>query len=180
MIYKDEISGVGIRPFDPDLDITKEYINWFYDPDVTRHNSHGLRHYSEEEMRGHSHKKHSIVWAIDYKNKHVGNVSLQNINHINRSAELSIIIGDKSTWRRGVGSVACGMVLKHGFAALGLNRIRAGTARSNIGMQKICVNIGMQQEGVLREGQFLHGVFVDVLTFGILKAEYYHIAEGKK
>jgi len=45
----------------------------------------------------------------------IGCVNLTNIHRINRAAEFSIVIGEKSYWGRGLGVAAAETMLKHGF-----------------------------------------------------------------
>lgn len=194
MIYEND--KIMIRPFTK-KDASDRYRSWFYDPETTKYNSHGLFPYTHEQakafikdIKGSTTK---IVWAIIQKTEfekiknrpfalseseikerrdvgvHVGNISLQSINLHNRSAELAIVIGEASARGKGYGLQACQLVLNHGFNKIGLNRIWTGTAATNIPMQKICEKLSMKQEGVFREGMFLNGEYVDVYAYGILK-----------
>ena len=153
---------------------------WFHDPDVTRHNSHGLFPYTEAKRAAFFNELESssnlLVLAIlaieDDGYLHVGNVSLQGINWIYKSAELAIIIGDTSFHGQGVGSAACKTIIEHGFKKLNLNRIWTGTSETNIGMQRTANKCGMQLEGIFRDGMFLHGKYVDIQCFSILRKEW--------
>jgi RimJ/RimL family protein N-acetyltransferase len=200
MIYASK--EIRIRPFTVN-DQTKEYRSWFNDPEVTKYNSHGLFPYTAERAeRFMEHiteggRGDTIIWAIevleDNNNKpkdiralhpdnlakaknpwiHIGNVSLQSINYLNRSGELAIVIGNKDAWGKGYGTTVCAMVLHHAFEKLGLNRVWTGTAKTNRGMNGICQRLDMVREGELREGMFLDGEFVGVQVYGILAEEYW-------
>jgi len=114
-----------------------------------------------------------IVWAICHeKDGHIGNVSLQALSMINRSAEFAILLGDRRHWNSGVGSLASSRLLDHGFRKLNLYRIYCGTAITNEGMSHLAVKLGMQQEGVRRSHLFLDDEWVDVVEYGILKDEF--------
>jgi RimJ/RimL family protein N-acetyltransferase len=104
---------------------------------------------------------------IDHLN-HIGNVSLQSLSWINRSAEFAIIMGEKEYWGQGYGEEALRFVLEHGFKKLGLNRIWTGTGSSNVGMQKLAERVGMILEGRSRQGKFNDGKFLDIYHYGIL------------
>ena len=67
------------------------------------------------------------------------------------------------------------ILLYHGFSKINLNRIWTGTSSNNIGMQKVCEKIGMQKEGVSRQGMYLLGNYVDVYHYGILANEFYEM-----
>ena len=106
------------------------------------------------------------------QNKHIGNISLHSIDWINRSAELSVIIGETDYWKKGITTEAGKIVLWHGFEKLNMNRIWLGTSGNNIGMNRVAKKIGMIQEGNLRQGIFLNGKFKDVINYSILREEW--------
>lgn len=154
------------------------YEKWFYDQEVTKHNSHGLFPYGKKKMLDYIAMAESgekdIVWAIlDRESKeHIGNVSLQRINWINRSAEFAIVIGEQDHWGKGIAFEVLDVLFRHGFSKLNLHRIWTGTVESNIGMIKVAEKLGMILEGRLNEGVFLNGKYEDVLMYGILEDEW--------
>lgn len=194
MIYSNE--KVRITPFERSKHMSEEYRSWFNNPEVTKFNSHGLFPYSSGAMEAfirtiEQGSDSKIVWAIEIAEKigggfgmsfpnapqpieinwqHIGNVSLQSINWINRSAELAIVLGRER--RHGYGHQACEWAVRHAFMKLGLHRVWTGTAATNIGMQRVCEKLGMKEEGVFRDAMFLNGRHVNVLAFGIIARDY--------
>ena len=166
-----------------DVDLKKsDYRKWFHDQEVTKHNSHGLFPYTKKEesvWRNKIENNEIIVWAIMAKImpiapisiKHIGNISLQSINWINRSAEFAIVIGEKAFWCGGYGTNSLKILIDHGFEKLNLNRIWSGTAETNERMIKVFMNLGMTHEGIFREAVFLNGEYVNVQCWSILKGE---------
>ena len=63
-------------------------------------------------------------------------------------------------------------MVRHGFFDLNLHRIYCGTAASNVGMNRLALAMGMQQEGVRRSHLFLEGEWVDVIEYGVLRTEF--------
>lgn len=190
---KYEIKLIGgpkliLAPFNKTF-ITPKYQGWFDDPVATRYNSHGVFPHSKEgteQFLQDIESEKILVWAIiidaprgvdasgtePHTNKiHMGNISLQSINWVNRSAELTILIGEKEYWGKGIGKAVCGIVLDHAFNLMNLSRIWTGTAVTNFAMQKICVSLDMKQEGRFRQGVYLNGRYEDVYCYGILKDE---------
>src|SRR5215216_1046611 len=53
----------------------------------------------------------------------IGTTGLHRINHLHRTAEFGISIGEKDCWGRGYGTEATILTLDHGFNALGLHNI---------------------------------------------------------
>ena len=183
-----------VRPFQKE-DMTEQYRQWFHDPDVTKHNSHGLFPYTKEQMAkflAQLESSDDLVWAVivkiqkqinpikhfpnlppkEYEDFHIGNITLQCIHQIYRSAEFACVFGEKDYWGRGYGTEAAKMIFNHGFKRLNLHRIWTGTASTNIGMQKIAEKLGMKKEGVFKEAMFLNGEYVDIIEYGILAKDW--------
>lgn len=185
MKFMYETEKIGLIPFSRKVaEDYGAYFQWWYDPDVTKYNSHGLFPQSEKDFNRFfdTISEGKIVLAIIEKEsgefKHIGNVSLQSINHIYQSAEFAIIIGDTEYWGKGIGTDAGALLLRHGFEKLNLNRIWTGTAAINYGMQSVALKLGMQTEAIFREGMFLNGHFCDIWAYSILKRDYYKNIAG--
>jgi [ribosomal protein S5]-alanine N-acetyltransferase len=154
------------------------YAAWFNDPEVCQGNSHHVFPYTKEAALGYiRHAKETrteLILAIVLKDshRHIGNIALQGIHQLYRSAEFSILIGDKETWSKGFGKEAALLLLAHGFDTLNLNRISCGTFAGNAGMRKLAEGLGMKKEGERREAAWKNGKFVDVVEYGILRSEF--------
>lgn len=159
-------------------DVSSRYLSWLNDPEVNRYNSHAIFPYSNQELK--EYVKHSsqdrakVILAIcDKKTKvHIGNVSLQNIDWVARSAEFAILIGEKKYWGKGVGLEAGKLLVAYGFQRLGLCRIHCGTSSENVAMQRLALKLGMRKEGRRRQAAFKEGTFADVLEFAVLQDEW--------
>ena len=167
--------NIRLVPFDRHY-LSEEYKSWFVDQEVTKYNSHGIFPKTEkdyEEFLASINK--NLILAIESSGfgthyKHVGNVSLQNIDWINRTAELAIVIGDKGQWGNGIASATCAQMLEHGFLKMNLNRIYLGTAEKNIGMRGTAMNIGMFEEGSSPEALYLEGEYSNIIRYYITKS----------
>lgn len=174
-MYFLESKRIGLRELKL-TDIDGNYSNWFNDEKVCQYNSHhrfvmlknGLVNY----VQGQS--SNSIILAIEVKEekKHIGNISLQSINLIDRNAEIAFIIGERDYWGKGYGTEAAMLLIMHGFNELGLYRIYFGTAADNIGMQKLGEKLGFKKEGIRRKALFKHNEYKDIYEYGLLKDEY--------
>lgn len=174
MIYKLS-KNYFVRPL-AEEDMDGPYTGWFEDQEVCRYNSHGKFFKTKAQFRDYLqnlNREDRLVWAICHvEDGHVGNVSLQGISFIDRTAEFAIIIGDKRHWRTGVGLIAGKALLEHGFKKLNLERVYCGTAATNEGMKKLAVAMGMTLEGTRRRHLFLEGTRVDMVEYGILADEF--------
>jgi len=159
-------------------DAQGNYPNWLNDPEVTKYNSHGERTYTKEMAMEYiqmvtDSPSNKVFAIIDLASQqHIGNISLQAINTKARNAEFAILIGEPSVYGKGVGKEAGDLLLDYGFKALKLHRIYCGTSSNNLGMQKLALKLGMQQEGIRRDGLLKNGEFADIIEYGILEDEY--------
>ena len=155
-------------------DIEGNYLKWLNDEDVVKYNSHGKFPLNTDRLRGYitsaKDSKDSIILAIIFKKEdiHVGNISLQSINWIDRKAEISFVLGEKSFWDKGIMFEAGTLLIKHAFKNLNLHRIYCGTSSQNIGMQKLASKLGMIKEGERKESIYNNGKFYSIFEYGIL------------
>lgn len=157
-------------------DLAGPYASWFDDQEVCRYNSHGKlfrpRAYFESYLSDIDQQDRVVLAICHVADGHIGNVSLQDISLINRTAEFAIVLGDKRHWHKRVGALAGVALVSHGFQKLNLERIYCGTAATNLGMQKLAQDLGMVLEGTRRQHLFLEGARVDVLEYGVLRSEF--------
>ena len=164
-----------VRPL-VEADLDGPYPGWFEDQEVCRFNSHGKFFRTREWFRDYVaslNGSDKIVWAICHAaDGHIGNISLQDISVINRTAELAILLGDKRHWGKNVGVLTGRQLLEHGFDKLDLMRVYCGTAATNEGMKRLALRLGMQLEGTRRQHLYLDGNRVDMVEYGILRNEF--------
>jgi ribosomal-protein-alanine N-acetyltransferase len=161
-----------------ETDIDGPYLNWLNDKETCQGTSHHVVPYAKKNALDYIQETHrtdkKIVLAIILreKNLHIGNIALQQIHWIYRSAELAILLGNKEYWGQGYGLEASRLIVNHGFLALNLHRIMCATFENNIGMKKLALALGMQQEGVRRQAAYKDGKYLDIIEFGLLKNEF--------
>lgn len=154
------------------------YPDWLNDEEVCRGNSHHVFPYTRESalsyIRHAVETRSELILAIAVKEdrRHIGNIALQHIHPVYRSAELSVLIGDRSCWGRGYAKEAGRLICDHGFAAMNLHRIGCGTFEDNVAMQRVALALGMKEEGRRRQAAFKQGRYLDIVEYGVLKPEY--------
>ncbi len=161
-------------------DLEGNYVSWLNDEVVCKYNSHHVFPYTKEAalnyIRFIQSSKNNLVLAVVLKDSdlHIGNISLQEIDHISRSAEFAILFGEKSCWGKGYAKEASILLIEHGFKELNLHRIYCGTSSDNIPMQKLALHQGMTKEGCRRGAIYKNGKFKDLFEYGLLKEEFFN------
>lgn len=158
--------------------IKSNYRCWFNDQRVTGYSSHGVFPMYESQVdsffqgiENQSITVFAIMVKEDSEYIHIGNVSIQSINLINRSAELAIILGEPGYWGKGYGTKACDLTILHAFHKMGLERVWLGTLEYNKGMVGIAEKIGMKKEGRLRKAAMYRGDLHDVYMYSIIRGD---------
>ncbi len=109
----------------------------------------------------------------------VGNCGFDKIDWRNRSGELGIFIGEKSYWSQGYGTEAVRLLVKHGFETLNLNRIFLRVFSNNLRAIRSYEKAGFIAEGHMRQAEFRHGAYKDVILMSVLRSEW-DGAQGSK
>lgn len=156
------------------------FYEWVNDPDVTR----GLVLYlpmslAEEERwfeRIQERDPRERPFAIDLREAEdwrlIGNCGVFDLEWIYRSAELGIMIGDKSVWDQGLGTRVMVMLLRHCFQTLNLNRVCLKVYGSNRRARRSYVKAGFVEEGCMRQAVFKDGRYEDVFLMSVLRSEW--------
>lgn len=172
-----EDENIGLRGL-LESDADGCYADWFNDINICKFNSHHRYPMTRDEVfeyikQSNRDNKKLILAVIEKKqNIHIGNISLQQIDYINRQAELALIFGEKDYWGRGYATAAAGLLIKHAFNELGLNRIYFGTSERNKAMQKVGEHLYFSRIGIEREALYKNGEFLNIYKYDLLRKEW--------
>lgn len=104
--------------------------------------------------------------------RHIGNITLQELDFINRRAFLGYLIGDKEFTGKGIATEACLMMMYYGFNKLNFERIWTTIAAEHAASLKVGERAGLKAEGKLREHQMRNGKRFDLMIVGALRSEW--------
>ena len=159
-------------------DIDGGWMEWFNDPEVTRHMLRGAFPNTHEEQVAFfesvvTGSPNDLVLAIvtEPEGKHVGTLGLHRIDWINRSAEFGMVVGESSARGRGIGKEATWLMCHHGFDRLNLHRIWLGVMASHGAVIRVMSGVGFREEARLREAVWREGQWEDNLIMGMLAGE---------
>ena len=102
----------------------------------------------------------------------IGNVGLFDLDLVNGSAGLGIMIGEPGDRGRGHGTDMLEALVGFGLASLRLERIWLDVYDFNRGARRVYERVGFQHEGVMRHAFFREGRFVDAHRMSILSGEW--------
>ncbi len=104
--------------------------------------------------------------------KLLGSISLEDINHINRTATLGIFIGDKQARNKGYGTEAIRLILDYGFNYLNLNNIKLDVFEFNERAIACYEKCGFKVYGRRRKAKFVNGKYYDIINMDVLAEEF--------
>jgi len=160
-----------------EVHVSDIYANWLNDKEVCKENSHGVCKntvmMTAEYVKSVDRSEKIAAFAIIAKKemKHIGNISLGNISWQNNSGEISILIGDKAYWGKGIAQEAYVIIIEYGFNVLGLHRLYSGMTVRNKAMIKVAERSGMKFEGGSKEAFYKNGEYVDIVRYAIVNSE---------
>lgn len=144
---------------------------WVNDPEVTKNMGGSILKSMHEEERWYEEtqkRDKKKIFAIQVNKKHIGNITLHNIDSHNKRAGLGIMIGDKRYWDKGYGSDAIKTRLSMGFNELNLHKIYLHVFPSNKRALKCYEKYGFKKEGVLKEHVFKGGKHLGLIVMSII------------
>lgn len=159
-------------------DIAGNYFQWLNDQAITKWMRHGVFPNSYESMNAfyeqQARSTTEVVFAIvlQEQDRHIGNIGLSSINHLFRSAEIGIMIGETDCWGKGYAAEAIELICCHSFDRLNMNRLYAGAVDKNIGSIRAFEKVGFVREGISRQAYFCSGQYHDCVNLGLLYSDW--------
>ncbi|MBN2382470.1 GNAT family N-acetyltransferase [bacterium] len=154
-------------------DVNGNYYRWLNDPDVSQYLETRFIPQSMENIKKYVEnldgRKDEIFMAMCLleNDKHIGNIKLGPINWIHRSADISLVIGEKDYWGKGIATEAVSLVTRYAFEVLNMHKLRAGCYDGNKGSIKAFLKNGFEKEGVRKEERFVGDKWVDEILLGL-------------
>ena len=179
-LYDIFISGksIDLIAINENLIINSNYYKWFNDSDTTKYmQQHYYPNTIENQLdfykRNISKNKTKLQLGILHKETQtfIGVISLSNIDFLNRSAEISGLIGEAKHKNFTNFLDASKLIIIHAFESLNLNRIYGGTITKEVDVM-FCKMLGFKKEGISRNAVFKNNIYFDIYKHSILKHEY--------
>lgn len=154
------------------------YYQWRQDEEMKKYNPlipstiEDLR----ERLRHHNSdfstfaKSPSYFWFIEIATEKVGYVSMQNINNMMLTAEISYVVSPHARLQ-GIATTAVRLISNKAFLETPLRKLVAYVHEKNLSSIKVLGNVGFKQEGLLREHYLINSIPQNQLIFGLLKKD---------
>ena len=174
------IFGKRVRLRGAERSDLEKFIVWINDPKVTAGLALFLPMSSVDEEKWFENAmqrpQEEKPLAIDMKDgtdwRLIGNSSFFAFDWVARSAEVGIMIGDKTVWNQGYGRETMNLLLRHGFETLNLNRIYLRVYANNKRAIRVYEKVGFVHEGRMRQAAYKNGEYSDVLYMSVLREEW--------
>ena len=167
-----ESGRLRLRPF-LESDINQHYIDWLNDPEVVRYSNQRFSTHSIASSQGYLQSfigTNNLFLAIEEKfsGNIVGTLTIYN-NSNHQTADVGIMVGDKTVWGYGYGKEAFLTVVDVLLNTYGVRKVTAGTLSSNVAMVKIMIGAGLTLEATRKSQELLDGHPVDVVYYARFK-----------
>lgn len=165
-----------LRPLEVE-DITPAYLEALNDPEVVRWTEARHQRWDEASIAEYIGRSNcegvSVFLGIFLKDsdRHIGGIRLFNFHPVDRRAELSLMIFDKSLWSKGYGGEALAAVVDYAFEVLGLHRLHADYYAANTASARLFAKAGFQLEGVYKDHFFMDGAYMDSIRVAKVKSQ---------
>ena len=177
MRYFRKISGerLYLSPMNPDD--AEIYTHWLNDPEVAQRIGAYTRITTLDGERAYivtaaqEGQNYSIV--LNDGDRLIGNISLMDVNHLQRKATLGLFIGDVACRGKGYGTEAIRLILDYGFKWLNLHNIMLEVFANNPCAIACYQKVGFREFGRRTQSAFLNGEFVDDIMMEILPSMFY-------
>jgi [ribosomal protein S5]-alanine N-acetyltransferase len=158
-------------------DISGDYLSWMNDPDVTQFLEARWYSYTTERLKEYvnivNKSQDNYLFGIFLDDKHIGNIKIGNVN-IHKCADLGLLIGSKSEWGRGYGTLAIQLATDYAFNELNLNKLIACVYEENIASYKAFIKSGYTEVGRYKRHVLYKGKYIDVILLEKLKQNLSH------
>ena len=102
----------------------------------------------------------------------IGRCMFFNVDTVNRTAMVGIVIGEKDHWDQGFGQEAVSLLLDYGFNLLNLHSVMLGTFSFNERAIRCYEKVGFKLIGRRREARIIAGQKYDLVLMDILADQF--------
>jgi diamine N-acetyltransferase len=162
-----------LRPLDmSDVDRCTRWVN---DPEIRDFITIAFplsKTQEEEYIRSSSGGDKIKLAIVTYENVHIGNITVDKIDWINRVATTGTMIGEKEYWGKGYGTEAKMLLLDHLFNRLGIRKVHSAAYAFNPRSIKYSLKCGYKIIGRYKDERYHNGSYHDLVLLEVFKDEW--------
>ncbi|MEI6873913.1 MAG: GNAT family protein [Spirochaetota bacterium] len=175
MKYLPKLEGSLVFLSPISLDDADRYAEWLNDLSTTRFlhlSSFQVTLHGEREALANLSKAHNYAIVERTSGELLGNCGLMDIDHLHRSAEVGIFIGEEAMRGRGYGTEALRLLADYAFNVLNIHNLMLRTYDYNGRGLASYRKIGFREIGRRREARFYGGSYHDIVYMDLLAPEF--------
>ncbi|RAR42090.1 GNAT family N-acetyltransferase [Paenibacillus sp. MDMC362] len=130
----------------------------------------GVRRYIAEKSDNHD--TILLLIALSDSDQIIGDIALQDIDYVNRNANIRIALDKGEHLGKGYGPEAIRLLLEYAYGILNLHRIELQVFDYNERAIKAYEKVGFKREGVQRDALYYQHRYHDSIIMSMLEEEY--------
>ncbi len=156
----------------------ERWFCWFNDAEVTDGMNKGFFPNTQKKQNDFftsmydSEKNLQLAIVLNENEQLIGTIGLHDINFIHKTADISVLVGEKESWGMGHGKQAVIAMIEHAFKKLCLYKVTSGMYAVNDGSRKLFESLGFVREAVFRQQVAYRSGRVDVYKYGLFSSEW--------
>lgn len=162
-----------------ETDVNEKYVGWLNDPQINQYletrfsaqSAQSLLDFVKSKLNNNIEPLFAIC-SIE-NDEHIGNIKLGPINPHHKYADISLFIGEKAYWGKGLATEAIKLLTNYGFKTLNLNKLCASAYVENIGSINAFKKCGYLEEGLLRKKYVSGDKLTDIVVLGLTEEDYW-------
>lgn len=178
MKYFNKIDGDNIYLSPINIEDAEIYVKWLCNPnisDMLHSTKRVFNLVNEKEFLEKRLANGDYIFSIIRKRDDIiiGNIGINDIDLVDRTATLGIFIGDIDNHNKGYGSEALKLLLNYGFGVLNLNNIDLHVFDFNKKAIACYKKVGFKEYGRRHKAYYINGEYHDEISMEILKDDFY-------
>lgn len=159
-------------------DCSAAYVGWLADPAINRFLETRFRDQDEASIldfiEAIAARDNEFLFGIFVANDgtHIGNIKVGPIHPLHKLADLSLFIGARTWWGRGVAREVIAALSRYAIVTLGVQKICASMYAPNAASKQAFLRAGFRQEGCRRAHYDLDGNRCDLIELGLLPSDF--------
>ena len=149
-------------------DVTQQHVAWLNDPEVVQFSNQRFHRHTitscEAYVAGFASGSNGY-WSVRLRGgRRIGSLT-HYFSSPHNTADMGILIGDKSVWGQGLGLEAWNTLLHWLLDERGVRKVTAGTLDCNLAMRSIALRSGMHHEATRKPQEIVDDTPHDLLYF---------------